>query len=139
MEQLKINHLAVWVNIVLLHILGFLWYGPIFGEPWMEMVGLTMAEAQAGSGAAGMWITNFIATVVPMYSLAWIFTKMNVDSGLKGLGIGFLIAFSFVFLSDMTGDMFAQNPYGLSWITGGFSLIGLSIAGFILGAWRKYV
>lgn len=139
MEQLKINHLAVWLNIVLLHILGFLWYGPIFGETWMEMVGLTMADAETGSGAAGMWITNFIATVVPMYTLAWIFTKVNVESGLKGLGIGFLIAFSFVFLSDMTGDMFAQNPYGLSWITGGFSMVGLSIAGFILGAWRKYV
>lgn len=139
MEKLKINHPAVWVNIVLLHILGFLWYGPIFGEPWMEMVGLTMADAEAGSGQAGIWITNFIATVVPMYALAWIFTRMHIDSGLKGLGIGFLIAFSFVFLSDMTGDMFAQSPYALSWITGGFSLVSLSVAGFILGAWRKYV
>jgi len=139
MEQLKINHLAVWVNVVLLHMLGFLWYGPIFGEPWMEMVGLTMAEAEAGSAEVGMWITNFIATVVPMYALAWIFTKMNVNTALKGLWVGFVIAFSFVFLSDMTGDMFAQNPYGLSWITGGFSLVGLSITGLILGAWRKYV
>jgi hypothetical protein len=139
MEQLKINHLAVWVNVVLLHILGFLWYGPLFGEPWMEMVGLTMEEAEAGSAEAGMWITNFIATVVPVYALAWIFTKMNVNSALKGLWVGFLIAFSFVFLSNMTSELFAQNPYALSWITGGFSLVGLSVAGLILGAWRKYV
>jgi hypothetical protein len=139
MEQLKINQLAVWLNIVLLHILGFLWYGPLFGEPWMEMVGITMTDAETGSGAAGIWITNFIATVVPMYVLAWIFVKMNIDSALKGLGTGLLIAFSFVFLSDMTGDMFAQNPYGLSWITGGFTMVGFAIAGLILGAWKKYV
>lgn len=105
----------------------------------MEMVGLTMEDAEAGSAAAGLWITNFIATVIPMYALAWIFTKMNIDSALKGLGTGLLIAFSFNFLSTMTGDMFAQNPYALSWITGGYELLAFSIAGFILGAWKKYV
>ncbi len=63
MKQLKINHLAVWVNIVLLHILGSVWYGPLFGEPWMEMVGLTMADAEAGSAATGLWITNAVSTI----------------------------------------------------------------------------
>lgn len=105
----------------------------------MEMVGLSMADAEQGSANIGMWVTNFIATVVPMYVLAWIFVKMNVDSAIKGLYTGFLIAFSFVFLSDMTGDMFAQNPYALSWVTGGFSMFGFSVAGLILGAWKKYV
>ncbi len=139
MKQLKINHIAVWANIVLLHVLGFLWYGPLFGDSWMEMVGITMEDAEAGSAAAGLWITNFIATVIPMYVLAWLFTKLNVDNPVKGLLTGLLIAFSFNFLSTMTGDMFAQNPYALSWITGGFELVAFSIAGFILGAWRKYV
>jgi hypothetical protein len=139
MKQLKINQLAVWLNIVLLHFLGFLWYGPIFGDTWMEMVGLTMADAEAGSASAGLWITNFIATVIPMYVLAWLFTKLDIDNPIKGVLTGFIIAFSFNFLSTMTGDMFAQNPYALSWITGGFELFAFSLAGFILGAWRKYV
>lgn len=134
---MKINHLAVWILIVLLHIIGFLWYGPLFGDRWMEMVGLTMADAEVGSQNIWIWITNTIATIIPMYLLAWLFVKLEIRSGLKGLGIGFLIAFSFVFLSDMTGDMFAQNPYALSWITGGFSMFSFSLAGFVLGTWTK--
>ena len=48
------------------------------------------------------------------------------------------MAFFFDFMSTMTSDMFAQNPYALSWITGGFNLVALSLSGAILGAWRKY-
>ena len=138
MSKLKINHMAVWMSVVLLTILGFTWYGPLFGDTWMGMVGLDPAEVEANPPGAGIWITNLIATVVPMYALAWLFTKIPVESALQGLGIGLLIAFSFVFLSRMTSNMFAQNPYGLTWITGGFDMVALSIAGLVLGAWRKY-
>lgn len=138
MKELKINHLAVWASVVLLTVLGFLWYGPLFGDPWMAMVGLDRASVEANPPGAGIWITNIIATVVPVYVLAWLFTKLNVESALRGAGLGLLISFSFIFLSTMTSDMFAQNPYALSWITGGFSMLAITLAGLVLGAWRKY-
>lgn len=138
MGKLKINHAAVWVAIVLLHVLGFLWYGMLFQKQWMTAVGLDMATLEANPVGAGVWMTNTIATVVPVYVLAWLFTKLDVNSAVRGAGIGLLIAFSFVMLSDMTGDMFAHRPYGLSWITGGFSMVAMVIAGLILGGWRKY-
>lgn len=140
MQALKINHLAVLVCFVILTGLGFLWYSPVlFGNPWMEMVGLDMAEVEANPPGAGIWITNIIATIAPLYLLAWLFTKLNVRSALNGAMIGFLIAFCFILLSDMTGDMFAGAPYGLAWITGGYSVVAITISGAILGAWKKYV
>ncbi len=138
MRTLTINHLAVWAGVVLLTVLGFLWYGPLSGDPWMSMVGLDPAVVEANPPGAGIWITNLIATVVPMYALAWLFTKMQVESWMQGALIGLIIAFSFVFLSRMTSNMFAQEPYALTWITGGFDLVGLTLAGGLLGAWRKY-
>ena len=138
MRKLTINHPAVWLGVVLLSILGFMWYGPLFGETWMGMEGLNPTEVEANPPGAGVWITNFIATIIPMYALAWFFTKIPVDSALQGLGIGLLIGFAFAFLSRMTNDMFAQNPYGLSWIVGGFNMLSLGLGGLILGAWRKY-
>ena len=137
-QKLKINHLAVWLSVILLFGLGFLWYGPLFGEQWMAMVGLSMAEVEANPPGAAIWISNVVSTVIPLYVLAWLFTKLNVKSGLMGLFYGLIISFSFVFLSKLTGDMFAQNPYALSWITGGYDMVALSVTGFILGAWRKY-
>jgi cytochrome b subunit of formate dehydrogenase len=135
--NIRINHLAILVCFILLTGLGFLWYGPLFGEPWMDMVGLDMAEVEANPPGAGIWISNIIATVIPLYALAWLFKQMGVDSGIRGAGIGLLISFSFVFLSKLAGDLFAQNPYALSWITGGYDMVSLTLAGFILGAWPK--
>jgi hypothetical protein len=136
--NLKINHLAILVCVVLLHALGFLWYGPLFGEKWMAMVGIDPAAMEAGEGpGASLWILNFIASIAPLYMLAWLFTKMNVTSGMQGAVIAFLITFTFHHLSLMNGNMFAGEPYGLAWITGGFSLVGMTISGFILGAWTK--
>lgn len=137
MNNLKINHLAVLVCVIILHALGFLWYGPLFGEQWRAMVGLDMENMQEGSGGAGLWISNFVASVAPLYMLAWLFTKLDVTSGIRGAGIAFLITFCFHHLSLMSGNMFAGEPYGLAWIIGGFSLTGLTICGFILGAWTK--
>jgi hypothetical protein len=135
--NLRINHLAILVCFILLTGLGFLWYGPLFGDPWMEMVGLDAAQVEANPPGAGIWISNIIATILPLYVLAWLLIRMGVNTGIQGGGIGLLISFSFVFLSKMTGDLFAQNPYALSWITGGYDMASMTLAGFILGAWSK--
>lgn len=137
MKNLTINHLAVWVTVVILTVLGFLWYGPLFGDTWMDMVGLDPATVEANPPGAGVWITNIIATVVPVYVLAWLFVQLGVDNLLRGALIGLAIAFAFVFLSRMTSNMFADAPYGLTWITGGFDMVAMAISGAILGAWTK--
>lgn len=135
--NLKINHAAAIVCIVLLHLLGFLWYGPIFGENWMAMVELDPSAAQSGSGQAGLWITNLIASAAQVYVLAWLFTQLKVTTGLRGAAIAFLLTFCLHHLPLMSGNMFSGEPYGLAWITGGFALVALTISGFILGAWTK--
>lgn len=137
MNNLKINHLAVWVCVVLLHVLGFLWYGPLFGETWMEMVELDLDAAEGGAADAGLWITNLIAILAQLYLLAWLFMKLNVVTGARGAVLAFLITFCMHHLPLMSGNMFSGEPYGLAWITGGFSIVGLTICGFILGAWIK--
>jgi hypothetical protein len=136
MTHLKINHLAVLVCLIWLHILGFLWYGPLFGHLWMPMVGLD-PEAMEGGFDPGLWITNLVASLAPLYLLAWLFTQLNVKSGAHGAVIGFLITFCFHHLPVMSGNMFAGEPYGLAWITGGYSVVAFTVSGFILGAWRK--
>jgi hypothetical protein len=138
MKELKINHLAVLVAVVLQFILGFLWYGPFFGEPWMGMVGLDLATIEANPPGAGEWVTNIVSAVVSMYVLAWLYGKIPVTSLVQGLFTGLLIGFAFVLLSVMTSGMFAKDPYGLAWITGGFTTAGLAIGGAVLGAWKRY-
>jgi hypothetical protein len=137
MNNLKINHLAVWICIIGMHLFGFLWYGPLFGTKWIEYVKLDMATMQNASMSAGIWILNSVAIIAPIYALAWLFTRLNVTTGARGAGIAFLITFCFHQLAVMNANMFAMEPYGLAWITGGYSLAWLTISGFVLGSWTK--
>ena len=138
MKDLSINHAAVWVVIVLLHALGFLWYGALFNETWMALNGLDVAAIEANPPGISTWISNSIATIIPVYFLAWLFTQLNVNGAGQGTLMGLAIAFSFNFLSRMTSNLFAQRPYELSWVEGGYDLVALALAGLILGAWKKY-
>ena len=129
--------MAVWTAIVLQFVIGFLWYGPLFGEKWMTMVGLDLASIEADPAGAGEWITNIISSVASVYLLAWFFVKLNVSELAKGALYGFLIGFVFVLLSEKTSGAFSKYPYWLPWITGGFTTVGLTVAGAVLGAWTK--
>jgi hypothetical protein len=133
-----LNHLAIWTGIILQFVIGFLWYGPLFGDAWMQMVGLDMSKIMADPPGAGEWITNIVASVAGVYLLALLFLKIKVESLLNGILYGFLIGFVFILLADKTSGAFAKYPYWLPWITGGFSTVGLMVAGAVLGAWRKY-
>ena len=138
MEKFTINHLAVWVCIILAHALGFLWYGMLFQEQWMELSGLTMADIEANPAGAGHWISNFIATVAPIYLLAWLFVKLDISNGMNGALLALAITFTFTHLTMITTGLFGGQPYGLAWVNGGQTMLALTISGFILGAWRKY-
>lgn len=138
MKELKMNHAAVWVSIVLQFVIGFLWFGPLFGQAWMDLVGLDMSTIEADPAGAAEWITNIISAVVSVYLLAWIFTRMGTDSWMKGLILGCLVGFAFTILPNMTYNLFGKMPYALAWVNGGFTTFGLMVSGVILGAWKKY-
>ncbi len=137
MKELKINYLALLAVVVLQFVLGFLWYGPLFGDAWMEMVNLDLATIEADPPGAGEWITNVVAAVLAMYVLAWLFVKLNVRSLGRGAWIGLVIGFSFVLMSGMVSGMFAKDPYWLNWITTGNTTVGLMLGGAVLGMWTK--
>ncbi|MBX2814730.1 MAG: DUF1761 domain-containing protein [Saprospiraceae bacterium] len=138
MKNQILNPLAILVSVVVLFPLGFLWYGPLFGEPWMNHVGLDMATVEANPPGAGVWIANVLSSVIQMVALAWILLKAGGNTWVKGALIGLVIGFAFNHLPGMLNNMYADRPYGLSWITGGYSIVGLAIAGAILGGWKKF-
>ncbi|MDP5170959.1 MAG: DUF1761 domain-containing protein [Bacteroidia bacterium] len=138
MRTLQINHLAVLAAVVALSGFGALWYGPLMGDQWMRLVGLDMATIEANPPGIEVWISNLVSTVIPVYVLAWLFVELKVETVVKGAMLGLVIGFAFFFLRNLTGNLFAQQPYGLTWVDGGYNMACFLMAGAILGAWRKY-
>ncbi len=138
MKELKINIWAVIVAIALQFVMGFLWYGPLLGTPWMEMVGLDQATVEANPPGAGIWISNIFSAALSMIVLALLLKRLNVRTALNGAGTGLLIGFTFSLMPVMISGFYADAPYWLSWITGGNTAIGLMIGGAVLGGWKRY-
>ncbi|MBV6639243.1 MAG: DUF1761 domain-containing protein [Cyclobacteriaceae bacterium] len=134
MKELKINHGAVWVIVVLGQVIPMLWYG-IFAEQWMSLTGLT--EEDAMSGGSTPYVMSIITAIAFGYMLAWVFMRMNVRTWTDGLKTGFIMGFPIAILGTMTMYLFSMQPYALTWIDGGQNLIIWTVSGALLGGWTK--
>ncbi|MEQ9217782.1 MAG: DUF1761 domain-containing protein [Cyclobacteriaceae bacterium] len=134
MKELKINHGAVWVIVVLGQAIPMLWYG-IFSEQWMSLTGLT--EEDAMSGGSTPYVVSIVTAIAFGYMLAWVFKRMNVRTWTDGLKTGFIMGFPIAILGTMTMYLFSMQPYALTWIDGGQNLIIWTVSGALLGGWTK--
>ena len=80
-----INWLAVLVGVVASNALGFLWYGPLFGETWLRMIGKKREELHASSS---MYAVTALASAITMVALGLIVHAFGADSFVQGLIAG---------------------------------------------------
>ena len=138
MNKLRINHAAVWVSAFVVQFVPPVWYDAVFfGIRWSELNNLTESDFADYNLAFGLGI-NFIACVAAAYTMAFLFTKLNVNSGLKGLLYALLFWVGFIFLEITTQNMFSLRSFELTLIDESVVLIKYEITGVILGLWRKY-
>ena len=134
----KINHLAVWVLVVVYFLIGWGWYA-IWGDTWLNLHAKTATDIER-THAAGAYVLAFIASIVVNYTLAWLISRLNAQRAVCGFGVALICWFAFVFVEYATISVFSAfetNPWPLICIDMGRPLIGFAISGLVLGAWRK--
>ena len=134
----KINHLAVWILIVVYFLIGWGWYA-VFGEKWLNLHARTMTDIEHTHNV-GAYVLAFIASVVVNYTLAMLISRLNATGAFCGLKIALACWFAFLFMEYATISVFSAfetNPWPLICIDMGRPLLGLAISGLVLGAWRK--
>lgn len=74
----KLNPVGIIVASIAFFLVGFLWYGVLFSDAWMEAEGVTKEAAEADSP---MWmVLGFVITVMQVVGLALVL-KWKGDSG----------------------------------------------------------
>jgi len=134
----KINHLAVWVLVVVYFLIGWGWYA-IWGDTWLNLHAKAATDIER-THAAGAYVLAFVASIVVNYTLAWLISRLNAQRAVCGLGVALICWFAFVFVEYATISVFSAfetNPWPLICIDMGRPLIGFAISGIVLGAWRK--
>src|SRR5436190_17223615 len=96
----RINHLAVWIMVVVHQLIGFGWYA-IFGELWLSYHAKTMTDIERTHDVTAYCVAIASAIVVN-YALAWLIGKLNANNAVAGLNIGILCWFAFLFVEYST-------------------------------------
>lgn len=138
MNNTKINHLAVWILVVVHQLVGWGWYA-IFGEMWLNLHARTMTDIER-THSPMPYVIAIVAAIVVNYALAWLIARQNAHNAGCGFAIALICWFAFLFGEYATISAFSAfetNPWPLVFINMGRPLIAFSISGLVLGAWRK--
>ncbi len=72
---MEINYLAVLVCGIVSMVVGFVWYGPLFGKKWAEAIGVNMTDAEEckkmQKAAGPLYMAQFFMTLFQAGVLAY--------------------------------------------------------------------
>lgn len=131
----NINFLAVFVSALSAFVIGWLWYGPLFGKKWMKLNGFTPDQLKEGGlPMPALMLINYIATALAALSIA-MFIGAEADLGF-GIFAGLMIAVFWIGTSRLNDVLYERQPFALYLINLGYNTVIYVIMGAILGAWH---
>lgn len=139
--MVPVNYLAVVGAAVLSMFLGFLWYGPLFGKPWMKLMGWTKESMKGmkSSDMSKMYGLQFIGSLVMAFVLAHalIFAAAYLhESGISaGLQTGFWNWLGFIAPVTVGGVLWERMPWKLWLLNNSYYLVSLCAMGVLLALW----
>jgi hypothetical protein len=130
-----IRHLAVIIGAVAWFMIGALWYS-VFSAPWLQGISKTMEQMEKESGGPTQpMLTGFIAILVMCYVLAWMIGRLNERTLFGGAKTGATVAIGFVAAMLALNYGFEVRGIMLWLINAGYALVGMVVAGAVIGAW----
>lgn len=136
-----INYLAIIVGAVLSMVIGALWYGPLFGKKWLEIIGATDKDLEARKKmqktAGPLYVVQFVLTLFQVLVLAHLIADTTKVGGLER---SLWIWAAFV-MPTLAGAVMWTNETGKMkrarfLIQGGYQLTIFIVFGLLLQFWK---
>ena len=137
MQPVSINFLALLTCGVINMVLGYAWFGPLFGKEWIKLIGMSdkkMEEAKA-KGMGKLYAIAFIGALVMAFVLAHAVNYAGAKSISEGMMVGFWNWLGFIAVTQLGGWLWEGKPFKFFTISAGYYLITLMIMGAILAVW----
>ena len=133
-----INIWAVLVSAVAFWALGALWYSPLlFSKRWQKEVGLSDEKLKSANMAL-IFGTSFLIMLLMVWALNFVINSHkpeNVNLGM-GLHYGLFTGFFFSMMTIGINYLYQRKSIVLWLIDGVYVVLGMGIAGMILGSWK---
>lgn len=134
MNLATLNIWAILVAALSTFLVGWAWYGPLFGKAWMESAGLTEEQIQQ-SNMAKIFGLALIFELIMAFNLAMFLNDVSIN-WMSGAFYGFLTGFGWIFFAVAVHSLFERRSWKYILINGGYWAVSFTIMGVILGAWK---
>ena len=136
MIDIAINYWAVLVAAIASFVVGWLWYGPLFGKMWKGLMGLTdeSMKAMAMKPATAMF-WGFVTSLIMAYVLAN-FTVVWGALGLAGAwSLAFWVWLGFLATTELGSYLWEGRPFKLFVLNAAHRLVSIFLMTVVLVLW----
>lgn len=133
----SINYFAVLVATIAAIVLGFLWYGPLFGKTWMRLMNIDkkkMEEAKK-KGMTMNYVIMIISTLVMSYILAHFVKYLGATNIAGALQAAIWIWLGFIATVQIGIVLWEGKPWKLYFLNAAYWLVNLAVMAIILALW----
>lgn len=131
------RHVAAWTAAIAFFVLGAIWYS-VMSTQWIAAIGKTTDQLARETGGSPLpYVIGFVAILVMCYALAWLIARLQATTFTGGLLLGASIGVFFVAANLALNYGFEWRPMALWFINAAYAVVGLAIAGAIIGGWTK--
>ena len=139
--MVPVNYLAVVGGMAVMMVLGYVWYGPLFGKKWARLMGWSVEEMQSrmqkemAKSYGIMALGAFLLSLVMSHSLIFAATYLGESGISAGLQTGFWNWLGFVVPVSIGTVLWDGKPWMLWFINAGYWLVGMCLVGILLALW----
>jgi len=135
MENIQINHIAVFVCAVMSLVIGGVWWSPLlFAKSWQQENGLS-DEQLAKANPVKNFGLSFVLAWIMSYNLAF-FLGTPDTTWQWGLAAGLLTGVGWVAAMFIVIALFEMRSVKYIAINVGYIIVYFALIGLILGIWR---
>lgn len=133
--------MAILVCGLLAMVLGYVWYGPLFGKKWMEVIGATEMDLERRKemqkSAGKLYVVQFVLILFQVWVLSYYIKGWADASGVEN---ALWVWAAFIMPTIAGSAMWNNDSARISWarflIQAGYQLALFVIFGLILGNWQ---
>jgi hypothetical protein len=131
MEIYGINLIGVLLAMLGFMVVGFLWYGPLFGKRWMELNGFT-AESMGDVNMPVMMAKGLTNSLVAAVGISLVLSWKGAEGLLASMKTAFFIWLFFSATTALLAHIYEKQKLELTLIHFGNQLTAYLLAGAII-------
>ena len=131
--QFNVSILGLIISVILNMGVGMLWYGPIFGEMWMKLVGITKKDIEKAmkTGMQKTYALALFSAFIMSYVTGIMITNFGAETVFEGMLIGFVLWIGFIATTMFNRVLWENAPTKLYLIQISHFLVVLMLTSII--------